>query len=402
MPLFHCKIADNTGKTLEMTREAPNEDVLILEFIQNNYAPIKIKEVKAEDEKIKSGKRFSQNSILEFTQTLSLLLSSGLSLKDALDVNKTIFTKGPINRLTNTLTEKIKKGDSFHQALDKFHGSFPPLYRGLVKIGEKIGTLENIFEKLADYLRESKRIRDKLIGALSYPILTLSFAILGVIGMAIFIFPRIKDIFASLHSSLNEQILSTMAFVNVFFTFGAIILGIIIMLIIIVLIIRKSEGPLRNNLDKIILKLPVIGNIIYIRESLNFLFAMETLTASGFAVEDALPEAGKVLYNRALASGIAVIREKIIKGEHLSTAFLEDPYFDERIGRWVSIGERSGKVEIVFGQLRQYYQDELEKWSTGFMAIVEPALIIIVGLIILFLIMTFFVPIFSIYQGFGT
>ncbi|MBN1697780.1 MAG: type II secretion system F family protein [Spirochaetales bacterium] len=402
MPLYHCKIADNTGKTMEMTKEAPNEDVLILEFLQNNFAPIKIREVKSEDEKAATGKRFSQNSILEFTQTLSLLLTSGLSLKDALEVNKTIFTKGPVNKLTNTLIEQIKKGDSFHQAIDKFRGSFPPLYRGLVKIGDKIGTLDNIFERLAGYLRESKQIRDKLTGALSYPLMTLGFAIFGVIGMAIFIFPRIKDIFATLHTGVNEQIQSTMAFVNVFFTFGAVFLVVFIALIVAVLIIRKSSGPLRDQLDKVLLKLPVIGNIIYIRESLNFLFAMETLTSSGFAVEDALPEAGKVLSNRALASGIRLIRDKIIKGEHLSKAFLEDPYFDERIGRWVSIGERSGKVEVVFGQLRQYYQDELEKWSTGFMAVVEPALIIFVGLIILFLIMTFFVPIFSIYQGFGT
>jgi type II secretory pathway component PulF len=402
MPLFHCKVADSTGKTVEMTREAPNEDVLILEFLQNNYAPIKIKEVRAEEEKVKSGKKFSQNSILEFTQTLSLLLTSGLSLKDALDVNRTIFTRGPVNRLTNTLIEQIKKGDSFHQALEKFHGSFPPLYRGLVKIGDKIGTLDNIFERLASYLRESKRIRDKLMGALSYPLMTLSFAILGVIGMALFIFPRIKDIFSSLHTSVNQNIQSTMSFVNVFLTFGAIILVMVVLFIIAVFLIRRSEGPLRDQMDKVLLKLPVVGNIIYIQESLNFLFAMETLTGSGFAVEDALPEAGKVLNNRALASGISLIRDKIIKGEHLSTAFLEDPYFDERIGRWVSIGERSGKVEVVFGQLRQYYQDELEKWSTGFMAIIEPALIILVGLIILFLIMTFFVPIFSIYQGFGT
>ena len=126
---------------------------------------------------------------------------------------------------------------------------------------------------------------------------------------------------------------------------------------------------------------------------------METLTGSGFAVEDALPEAGKVLSNKALASGIDKIRERVIKGDHLSNAFIKDPYFEERIGRWMSIGERSGKVDKVFGQLRQYYQEEMDKWSTRFMGVVEPMLTVFVGFIIIAFIFIFFLPIFSIYQA---
>jgi type IV pilus assembly protein PilC len=155
-------------------------------------------------------------------------------------------------------------------------------------------------------------------------------------------------------------------------------------------------------MDGFLLKIPIFGKVIYLQESLNFLFAMETLTGSGFAVEDALPEAGKVLSNRALSSGIDKIREKVIKGEHLSSAFLKDPHFEERIGHWMSIGERSGKVEKVFGQLRIYYQEELDKWSTRFMGIVEPALTIFVGVIVLLFILIFFLPIFSIYKSIQT
>lgn len=399
MPYYVCKVADPNGITKEIKREASSEDALILELTQQKYSPIKIREVNPQTESIKSGKHFSRDAILEFTETLSLLLASGLSLKDALDVVKTIFVKGPVYQLTVTLIDKIKKGDSFHQALDKYSNSFPPLYRGLVKIGQKIGSLENIFIRLAEYLRKSKEIRDKLMNALSNPMLTVGFAILCIVGMAIFIFPRIKEIFAQLQTDVSSQIQNSMLIVNNFFIFGGIFLGALILFGIIVYFIRKSEGPLRKQMDAFLLKLPIFGKVLYLQESLNFLFAMETLTGSGFSVEDALPEAGKVLSNRALFSGIDKIRERVLKGEHLSAAFLKDQYFEERIGRWMSIGERSGKVEQVFAQLRIYYQEEMDKWSTRFMGIVEPMLTIFVGMIIVIFIFIFFIPIFSIYRA---
>jgi type II secretory pathway component PulF len=322
-----------------------------------------------------------------------------LSLKDALEVGKTIFIKGPVHRLTTLLNEKLQKGDSFFSALERYPDSFPPIYRGLARIGEKIGSLENIFERLTNYLRDTKKLKDKLGSALTYPLLVLGFAILLLIGMVVFIFPRLTSIFSKLQQEVSKNIQSSMAMVNVFFVIGGVILGTVIIASAALFFVRRSKGPAKDWYDAFILKVPIVGTIMYTRENLNFFFAMETLTVSGFSVEDALPEASKVIHNRALQEGIAALHDKILKGEHLSDAFLADKRFDERIGRWVSIGERSGKVDKVFGQLRTYYQEELDKWSTRFMALVEPVLIIGVGALIITLILTFFIPIFTIYQN---
>jgi type II secretory pathway component PulF len=401
MPTYVCKVVDNSGKSSEITKDAPNEEVLILDLVQRGFSPLKIKTLtKAErDASPGSEKKFSSKSILEFTETVSLLLSSGLSLKDALEVGRTIFTKGPVHRLTAILSERLQKGDSFHSALEKYPDSFPPLYRGLARIGEKIGSLENIFERLSAYLRDSKRLTDKLGSALLYPLLVLGFAITLLVGMVVFIFPRLTGIFAQLQQDVNDKIKNSLAMVNVFFIIGGVLLGLVAILVVAIIFIRRSTGPARDWLDNITLKIPVIGTIAYTRENLNFFFAMETLTSSGFSVEDALPEASMVYHNKALQQGVSILHEKILKGEHLSDAFLEDKRFEERIGRWVSIGERSGKIDKVFSQLKTYYQEELDKWSTRFMGVVEPVLIIGVGLVIIFMIMTFFVPIFSIYQN---
>jgi general secretion pathway protein F len=106
-----------------------------------------------------------------------------------------------------------------------------------------------------------------------------------------------------------------------------------------------------------------------------------------------------VTSNRAFRDGLTVARDSIVRGENLSAAFLGNPVFSSRIGRWVAVGEKAGQVEQVFGQLRRYYQAEIERWSTRFMSLVEPVLILGVGLIIFLIIIFFITPIFSIYEG---
>ncbi|MBN1409591.1 MAG: type II secretion system F family protein [Spirochaetales bacterium] len=398
MAVFKCKVVDNEGKTHEMVKESSSEDVLTLELMQKNFYPVKIKMVGSSEGEGSGGKRFKRNAIIEFTETLALLLNAGLQLKDAIEISKTIFTKGPLHELSTTILDKINKGSSFHKTLQDYRGSFPPIYSGLVKIGQKIGSLQHIFERLALYLEEDKKIREKVVNALMYPVMILGFTVLTMFAMVLFIFPNLKNTFAKISRAMAERMSETINTINmVFIVIGGTII-VITIAVVIILFIRRQGGAIAEQLDRILLKLPFVGKIVGIREFLNFLFAMETLTGSGFAVEDALPEAAMVFNNQALKSSVELLREKIIKGDHLSTAFLDDPLFDERIGRWVSIGERSGNIEIVFGQLRNFYQDEMNKWSVRFMGIIEPALTIVVGIILTLFLLMFFVPIYSMYQ----
>jgi type II secretory pathway component PulF len=132
---------------------------------------------------------------------------------------------------------------------------------------------------------------------------------------------------------------------------------------------------------------------------MNLTFALETLCGGGFSVEEALQEAATVVANRAIRAGVLEVREALIKGVSLSVAFRENPVFSPRIGRWVAVGERSGQVEQVFAQLRRFHQGEMEKWTSRFMNLIEPALILLVGVLILFIVFFFITPIFSIYEG---
>ena len=397
MPVFYCKVVDDKGKTAEFIRETSSEEILIRELSADRLFPIVIERAGTREVKAKGKKRFPKNLIIEFTDTLALLLSSGLIFKEALEVAQAVFQKGRLNRLAATLLDKIKKGISFHEALEEFGSSFPPLYRGMVKVGEKVGSLEQAFKGLSLYLTEEKKLKEKFIGSLMYPAMVLSVAFVGIFILIFFILPRIKGIFTQLGSQLPQRIESITRVLNVLIIAG--VAGVVFLLVLFaaVYLIRKTGGSMAERLDRLILRVPVLGHIMSLRESLNFLFAMETLTGAGFAVEDALLEAGNVVGNRALRSGIFTVRDKILRGEALSAAFMENAVFPERLSRWVHVGEKSGNIEKAFAQLRSYYQGEVERWSTRFMNLIEPVLILMVGAIIFLFIIFFVLPIFTIY-----
>jgi type II secretory pathway component PulF len=397
MPVFYCKVVDDKGKTAEFIRETSSEEILIRELSADRLFPIVIERAGTREVKAKGKKRYPKNLIIEFTDTLALLLSSGLIFKEALEVAQAVFQKGRLNRLAATLLDKIKKGISFHEALEEFGSSFPPLYRGMVKVGEKVGSLEQAFKGLSLYLTEEKKLKEKFIGSLMYPAMVLSVAFVGIFILIFFILPRIKGIFTQLGSQLPQRIESITRVLNVLIIAG--VAGVVFLLVLFaaVYLIRKTGGSMAERLDRLILRVPVLGHIRSLRESLNFLFAMETLTGAGFAVEDALLEAGNVVENRALRSGIFTVRDKILRGEALSAAFMENAVFPERLSRWVHVGEKSGNIEKAFAQLRSYYQGEVERWSTRFMNLIEPVLILMVGAIIFLFIIFFVMPIFTIY-----
>ncbi len=399
MPVFFCRVITKKGRIGTLTRESPSEEILIRELNREAIFPVKVQEARQNALKITRKKRFSPAIILEFTNTIALLISSGLTFKDSLEIAQTIFLKGRVNEIIVYLLEEIRKGRSVYQALDDFGSGFPPVFKGFIKIGEKIGSLEGAFKQLSEYLTEEKKIKDKLTSSLIYPVMVLSVAVIGITGIVVFVFPRIKEMFSQLGADLPQRLESMIKLLNNSIIIAAILISFFAISYLLLFIMKKNNRALSNKLDRLLLKLPLIGRLKYLTEVLNFLFTMETLTGGGFTVEDALLESGKVVGNHAFRSGILQARESIIKGENLSKAFLENSIFSERLGRWIAVGERSGQIEQVFAQLRRYYQGEIEKWSSNFMNLIEPIIILMVGIIIFVIIFFFITPIFSIYEG---
>jgi type II secretory pathway component PulF len=399
MPIYNCRVVDARGRTSSFMREAASEEVLIRELNKEDIFPLEVRQAEEAPRQAARRRRFSRAAVIEFTETVSVLLASGLTFRDALEVAQTIFLKGEINRMVAHLLEQIRKGASVTDAVAGLGEGLPPLYRGFIRIGEKIGSLEEAFKQLAAYLGEDRKVRDKLASSLIYPIMVLGVAFVGIAGIVIFVLPRIQAMFQQLGAALPARLSSALGLFRGAVLGGGLLLAGALAAVLVLSALRRSNPALALALDRLVLRLPVYGRVRYLREILNLLFALEMLTAGGFSVEDALGESAEVTGNQAFRAALTKARESIVGGENLSAAFLSSAVFSSRIGRWVAVGERAGQVEQVFGQLRRYYQVEIEKWSSRFMNLVEPILILGVGLVIFLVIIFFIMPIFSIYEG---
>jgi len=401
MPTFECRTVDRAGRTSTFVREAASEEILLRELVREELSPIAIRPAGRGEAAAPARRKFSGAAVIEFTSSVGLLLSSGLTFRDALEVAQSIFPKGEINAIVAHLLGQIRKGGTIADAVAGLGAGLPAIYRGFIRIGERTGSLEGAFQQLAAYLGENRKLRDKLAGSLTYPVLVLGVAVVGIAGIVAFVLPRIRLLFDQLGAALPARIEAMLALVRA----GGIVLGAIVLVAVAgaltLSLARRSRTRLAEILDLAVLRLPLVGRMRFLREMLTLLSALEMLTAGGFTVEDALAQAGEVVGNRALRAALARVRDAIVRGENLSAAFLANPVFTPRVGRWIAVGERIGQVDQVFGQLRRHYQDEIERWTARFMNLVEPVLILTVGVLIFVIIVVVVVPIFSIYEGLG-
>lgn len=325
------------------------------------------------------------------------LIASGLSIRDSLEILAIMDEKTGSSKLANSILEQIKKGNSFADTVNNFSNYFSPIYRGIIKVGDRIGSVERIFPKIKSYLEDQKKIKDKISSALIYPVLVLITALIAFIVMIFIVFPKLKNMFAEfggtaaakLEANINNMEIGIM-----------LLLAIILIIAITVLILKqlaKTNEKIRFEFDALLLKLPIIKKVIIYKDTLNFAFAMETLTASGITIEAALLESMSVISNLVIKTALENIHERIVKGESLSSAFAQHKIFPSYINKWILVGERSGKTEQIFTQIKNYYQGEIDRITTKFMTLIEPALIILIGIFLIILIVTVIIPVFSLY-----
>jgi type II secretory pathway component PulF len=339
----------------------------------------------------------TKKAVLEFTEMMELLIGAGLSLKDALELFTAINRNSRGDLLGRRLSDLINRGFSFAQAVRSMEDTFSPIYRGMIRVGDKVGSVESIFPRLSSYLRDQKKMRDKISAALAYPILVLAVSILGGLGLVFFVLPKLQAIFAGFGGNEGGRIEANIR------SMETVLLAFVVLLILgvsVVLALRKTGEQAEETaclLDGVLLRLPLIGGFIASWESLNFSFAMEVLTGGGVSVETAIDEAADVVSNRAYRRALKTAREKIINGGNIAGAFSGERIFPVYMSRWLSIGERSGKTENIFSRIRFYFQGEIERRTSQFVLLIEPAMIVVVGVVMLWIVGGIILPLFSMY-----
>jgi general secretion pathway protein F len=396
MPRYLCELVDKDGRPGKIVKEAASEAEIAALFSGGDSFLVSIGRRKGAV--IKARRFFKPDEVLELTVMLSSLLASGLALKDALTMAAEIAPSGEGGkRLLDGLLESILKGGSLSEALDAYGDSFSDFYRGMVRIGERIGQAEKVFPRLAAYLTDRKALRERTMVALAYPSMVCTLALFGAVGIVAFLVPKLLEIFSGLGGAAALRVQRSAATMTAALCVSALCLAAFLAIALVSSWLRRRYDEWATRIDEAALRIPLLGRFLTAYETLNFAYAMETLAGGGISVERGLEEASKVVGNRAYRKAISRCLGEVLKGGALSLAMGARRELPRHLARWVAIGERSGLAGKSFEQVRRYYQGEVDRITSRFTTLVEPVLILLVGCMLTALVSIFILPLFSMY-----
>lgn len=395
MAKFECVVVEKTGAKMTVIKEARDKDDLVSSFVGSDVYLLSSSLI--EDSKVKKlGVHVREEEIIVFTEIMSMLVNSGLSVQHALLLVGQISDKQALKQLSKTLLQSINSGCSLSKAISLYDRVFSPLYISLVTIGDKIGKIDVIMDTLAKYLLLIKSIKGKIRNALIYPVIVLFLAVLGSIGISVYVVPKMVEVLSVFDSNvtgaMNPGANTGLSALNVLVGFFSICL-----VCILIRYARLKSITIGVYIDLVMLKCPGIGKLVSQYETLNFAFAMEMLISSGFSVQESLGEAKKCVRNMAYRKSLENILANLEQGRKLSDCFLASEHIPGYLATWVAVAEETGTIHTVFSQIRNYYQAGMEDSTGKIVATIEPVAILVVGLIVLMLVVQFVLPVFSMY-----
>ncbi|MGB9822240.1 type II secretion system F family protein [Thermodesulfovibrio sp.] len=377
-----------TGET-----EAENEGELLLALRKKGIIPRYVKE--KEEKKFFSLKGVSQKDILFFTRQFATLFSSGVPVVQAFDaligqVKNKSFKKVLIN-----LRNDIEKGSSLADAMKKHPRVFSSLFVNMVRAGEEGGMLDKVLQRMADYFEKMIKLRRKIIGAMIYPALVIAVAVLVVAIIMIFVIPTFAKLFAEMGLDLPLPTKITIAMSNFMARSGIfILLGVIGFFIFIKFLRSSAKG--KKITDSIFLKIPLLG-VILLKASLSrFSRTLGTLLGSGVPILNSMEISARASGNKVIEDIVIEMREDVTAGKSLTEVLKSRTViFPPIFVQMVSVGESTGKTDEMLNKVADFYDEEVDNAVANLMSMLEPALIVFLGVTIGFIVISLYLPIFK-------
>lgn len=392
MAIFSYRATTMEGAIVEGAIEAADEKSAIERLKNSGIIPLK---VAAPEEGIK--KRFtlrsSKSDLLTFTTEISALLSAGLPLDRSLNILSEISESSEMKNVIQSILKSIREGNSFSDALQKHPKVFPRLYVNMIRAGETGGVLDVVLDKLNEFLESTKALRDHILSVMIYPaILTVTSGV-SIIILLTFVLPKFSVIFAELGGSLPLPTKILLTFSNVLKSYWWIVLSAIITGWIIFKNYIKSDTG-RYKWDAF--KLKIMGEVITKLETARFCRTLGTLLKSGVPLLQALNNSRDVISNQVIASAIDTVSAGAKEGKGIANPLSDSKVFPPLALSMIKVGEETGQLDTMLMKVAATYEKSLNVAIKRFVTLIEPVMILTMGLIIGFIIISMLMAIFSI------
>ena len=350
--------------------------------------PLKITESKD----ITKSLKIKNKDIVIMTRQLSTLLDANTPIVDALEITAKQLKNKDLIYVLFSLKEDIVQGKRLGNSMKKFPSLFSDTYISMVTAGDSSGNLDVVFSRLADYLEESASIRQKVLSALTYPLILVAFSIVVIMSLLVFVLPQVVNQFIKAGAELP---LITKILLGISSNIIPITIVITLSGIGLYLLYKNYTKTLNNKIKahKKILELPFLGNFLLNSELEKFSSTMELLLASGTNLDVALEECSNVFSNKYLANIIINSKKDVMEGKDFINSLKQDAALPDIFIQLVSSGYRSGNLVKMFNKVAQFMKSEIESKRSIFLSLLEPIVIIFMGGFIMMIVLAILIPI---------
>jgi len=393
MAVYSYRATTMAGEAIEGVLEALDEKAAIERLKNTGAIPLRIVAAKQGGLKGKISFRRSRVDLLTFTTELSVLLSAGLPLDRGLNILSEISEGQEMKDVVESILKSIREGSSFSDALQRHPKTFPRLYVNMMRAGEAGGVLDVVLDKLNEFLESTKDLKDHVFSAMIYPVILSLTGGISIIILLTFVLPKFSVIFAELGGSLPLSTQVLLGVSNALRTYWWIGLALIVVVWATLRSYLRSSGG-RYKWDA--LKLKLFGDVVRKLETARFCRTLGTLLRSGVGVLQALNNSKDVINNQVIASTLDSVSKGAKEGKGISGPIGEAKVFPLLAVSMIKVGEETGQLDTMLLKVATAYEKSLKEAVKRFVGFIEPAMILGMGLVIGFIVISMLLAIFSI------
>ena len=391
--VFEREGKDRNGKIMRGEMRAGGEALVGATLRRQGILVQKVKK-----RRTTGGSSIKQKDIAIFTRQLATMMKAGVPLLQAFDIVGRGSTNPRVTKLLADIRGDVETGTSLSASFRKHPLYFDALYCNLVEAGEAAGILETLLERLATYQEKTIAIKQKIKSALTYPIAVLVVAFVVVAVIMIFVIPAFKEVFTSFGADLPAPTLMVMAMSEFFVSYWWAIFGIIGGGVYFFLESWKRSIPMQKFMDRVLLKIPVFGDLMFKSAVARWTRTLSTMFAAGVPLVEALDSVGGASGNAVFAEATEQIQKDVSTGTSLTTAMQNVNLFPVMVMQMSSIGEESGSLDHMLGKAADFYEEEVDEAVKALSSLMEPFIIVILGTIIGGIVVSMYLPIFKLGQ----
>ena len=388
--VFEWEGRDRNGKAVRGETRAAGENQVMASLRRQGVSPTKIKK-----RRMRSGKKIKPKDIAIFTRQLATMMKAGVPLLQSFDIVGRGNANASVTKLLNDIRTDVETGTSLSAAFRKYPLYFDSLYCNLVEAGEAAGILESLLDRLAVYMEKTEAIKSKIKAALMYPIAVMVVAFVVVSVIMIFVIPAFKEVFTSFGADLPAPTLFVIGLSEFFVKWWWLIFGGLGGGLYFFLQAWKRNVRVQQFMDRLMLKLPVFGDLVYKSVIARWTRTLSTMFAAGVPLVEALGSVGGASGNSVYEIATQKIQQEVSTGTSLTAAMTNANVFPSMVLQMCAIGEESGSIDHMLGKAADFYEAEVDDMVAGLSSLMEPIIIVFLGGIIGGIVVSMYLPIFK-------